>query len=312
MGQTMQSDEPLFDEIHGFLERQECHRSIRMQELRTFLQRVQAGYNELPYHGLEHVASVVRASIDMWERRGLSEAVRAAKSHQHDTLAVAFVTAAAVHDLEHQGLGNAFLVTSGHDFAIRHNDVSPNESHHLATAFELLRHHNFLSEWPRASFRLFRETVLKLVMCTDMTAHHSVAAALAAHTDSISCDTPLLMAVALKCADLTHIFLDPEAQTEWAHRLHQERRHEARAWKTIGLPPPTDLVADTAVDFATSQIVFLRSIVIPFAELVEAVLPKTASMLHAARHNSGVWRDRIYDARHNSRSESVATWYKYE
>ena len=40
--------------------------------------------------------------------------------------------AAIVHDLDHRGLNNDFLIKSCDPLALRYNDASPMENHHLA------------------------------------------------------------------------------------------------------------------------------------------------------------------------------------
>jgi len=45
---------------------------------------------------------------------------------------------AAVHDYEHGGLNNDFLIKTAHPLALRYNDQSPLENHHLSAAVQLL------------------------------------------------------------------------------------------------------------------------------------------------------------------------------
>jgi hypothetical protein len=44
----------------------------------------------------------------------------------------------AVHDFEHRGVSNDFLVKVADPLAIRYNDRSPQENHHAAASFTLL------------------------------------------------------------------------------------------------------------------------------------------------------------------------------
>ena len=48
------------------------------------------------------------------------------------------LVSATLHDYEHPGVNNAFLVLMNDEIAVRHNDVSVLENHHLAASFDLM------------------------------------------------------------------------------------------------------------------------------------------------------------------------------
>lgn len=64
-----------------------------------------------------------------------------------------------VHDFEHGGLTNDFLVNSLDLLAVRYNDRSPLENHHLAAAFTLMRkpEYDFVCNVPKAEFDRLRK-----------------------------------------------------------------------------------------------------------------------------------------------------------
>jgi len=43
--------------------------------------------------------------------------------------------AAAFHDYEHPGVNNPYLIATGDDMALKYNDISVLESHHVSAAF---------------------------------------------------------------------------------------------------------------------------------------------------------------------------------
>ena len=49
------------------------------------------------------------------------------------------IWSALVHDFEHGGLNNDFLIKTQHPLAITYNDQSPLENHHVSAASRLLR-----------------------------------------------------------------------------------------------------------------------------------------------------------------------------
>ena len=80
-----------------------------------------------------HVASVLQMSHMLLCHGGVLKN-KAMNRMQH----VATYWSALVHDHEHGGLNNDFLIKTRHPLAIMYNDTSPLENHHCASAFRLL------------------------------------------------------------------------------------------------------------------------------------------------------------------------------
>jgi hypothetical protein len=51
---------------------------------------------------------------------------------------MSYILAAACHDVDHPGVNNIFLIESRDKLAIRYNDISVLENHHVATTFDVL------------------------------------------------------------------------------------------------------------------------------------------------------------------------------
>lgn len=70
------------------------------------------------------------------------------------TLLASYI-AALVHDYEHSGFNNDFLIKNSHDLAVTYNLQSPLENHHLAasTRVFLQQRYNFLGVCPTAICR---------------------------------------------------------------------------------------------------------------------------------------------------------------
>lgn len=56
-----------------------------------------------------------------------------------------------IHDFEHRGVTNDFLVRTGDALALLYNDRSPHENHHLAASWGQLVEYNFLKALPLSS-----------------------------------------------------------------------------------------------------------------------------------------------------------------
>merc|ERR1719482_1457598 len=83
---------------------------------------------------------------------------------------MACLIAAAVHDFEHLGVSNDFLVRIGDQRAMMYNDQHVNENHHVAAAFAILSRPecNFVASLPHGDWRRLRSMVIELVLSTDM------------------------------------------------------------------------------------------------------------------------------------------------
>ena len=126
---------------------------MRIFKLSRFLHRVEEGYRTNPYHSRTHAADVLRTLHVLLHRGGL------VPGYADPTYLLASYLAAIIHDFEHVGLSNDFLVNTCDPLALRYNDKAPMENHHLAAAFSLMAHpeYNFLASIPKAEFSRLRK-----------------------------------------------------------------------------------------------------------------------------------------------------------
>lgn len=77
--------------------------------------------------------------------------------------------AALVHDVDHPGLGNGFLVNIKDELALLYNDQSVLANHSVAQAFILLKdvHLNIFGHLPPKDYKKVREIIIKMVLATD-------------------------------------------------------------------------------------------------------------------------------------------------
>jgi cAMP-specific phosphodiesterase 4 len=81
----------------------------------------------------------------------------------------------AIHDHEHPGFNNVYMVDTSDELAIRYNDQSVLENHHVASAFRLIRTEelDFMRSLEKEDQKLMRKKLIGLVLATDMSKHFS-------------------------------------------------------------------------------------------------------------------------------------------
>ena len=86
---------------------------------------------------------------------------------------LAALLASAVHDYEHPGVNNSFLVRARHPIAIRYNDFSVLENHHVSAAFHTMMHQKVdpLSSLSETQYQQVRKMMITMILATD-TANH--------------------------------------------------------------------------------------------------------------------------------------------
>ena len=146
------------------------HFGLNELKLARVLRRIEDGYPDNPYHNRTHAADVLQSMHVMLTRGGVGAAVQDKLCH------LAAYMSAMVHDFEHGGLNNDFLVKSSDILAIRYNDKSPLENHHLAGAFSVMRlpECNFMDSMTNDSVETFRRLTIDMVLATDMKQHFNI------------------------------------------------------------------------------------------------------------------------------------------
>jgi hypothetical protein len=155
-----------------------------IEQLREFCRRMLKGYKEVPYHNREHAYHVVLSTNKLVDMMISGE--NAGKSYhkggkpfityglRNDSLALlSLLTAALVHDVEHQGIPNRQLALEDDRLAVLYNDQSMAENWSLYVAFSEFLQDEFqpLRETllPKAEdYRLFRKHIINLVLSTDI------------------------------------------------------------------------------------------------------------------------------------------------
>ncbi|OQS06225.1 3'5'-cyclic nucleotide phosphodiesterase [Thraustotheca clavata] len=244
-----------------------------------------------PYHNAMHAASVV------WDVHQLLMRVTRLKPLQIYSL----LLAAAVHDVDHPGVNNTFLINSNHPLALQYSDDSVLERMHLARAFEISRKpgcnpfHNLSSEYRGQC----RQMIIQLVLATDLAKHVQHVNHLKSKTYGTTPETRYLddeytMRTLLMMADIGHAMHPFDLHHKWSTLIQEEfyRQGDAEIAQKMPVTPLCQRKESSTSKFAKSQLGFFEFIVTPLYTMAAAVVEFTniQDILDRVEDNAAAWR----------------------
>ncbi|KAG2436688.1 hypothetical protein HXX76_006216 [Chlamydomonas incerta] len=296
---------------------------IKPAILARLLRALEAGYQGNPYHNATHAADVLQT---------LHVIIHGAQLHVHylDKLGLlAAYFAAIVHDHNHPGLTNDFLVATHDMLAIRYNDKSPLENHHAASCFGLMALQpelDALAPLSKTDRGTFRKQVIEMVMGTDMKQHFAILAHFntvhrlasysvqsakprasgglerAARTVSTSAASTvnaprpideterlLTLQVALKVADIGHLGEEIEVHCRWLGVLEEEFFNQGDRERALGLPI-SPLFDRTKQGVSKSQVGFYDFVGLPLIHAVSSAFAGARPLMSCFLANYDHWK----------------------
>ncbi|GAA6086154.1 cAMP-specific 3',5'-cyclic phosphodiesterase 4B isoform X3 [Tachysurus ichikawai] len=196
----------------------------------TYVMTLEDHYHaNVAYHNSLHAADVTQSTHVLLSTPALDAVFT-------DLEILAALFAAAIHDVDHPGVSNQFLINTNSELALMYNDESVLENHHLAVGFKLLHEDNCdifqnLSKRQRQSLR---KLVIDMVLATDMSKHMSLLADLKTmvETKKVTSSGVLLLdhytdriqvlRNMVHCADLSNPTKPLAVYRQWTERIMEE------------------------------------------------------------------------------------------
>ncbi|EGF79038.1 hypothetical protein BATDEDRAFT_12624, partial [Batrachochytrium dendrobatidis JAM81] len=153
--------------------------------------------------------------------------------------------AALIHDYDHPGVSNNFLIQTNDRLAMLYNDKSILENHHCSAAFNVLIQpkNHFLESLDRKPYKLFRANVVEMVLATDLTQHFSLLTTFKKKVNAFEWfildwkdDRLTLMQMLMKCADVSNPTKAWPLYQEWITRITEEFFNQGDRESALGLP----------------------------------------------------------------------------
>lgn len=258
---------------------------IPTQEFMNYFRALENGYRDIPYHNRIHATDVLHA---VWylTTRPIPGLQQSHDNHEAQTEAdsdgrlgsgqiayissksccipdesygclssnipalelMALYVAAAMHDYDHPGRTNAFLVATNAPQAVLYNDRSVLENHHAASAWNLYLsrpEYNFLLNLDHVEFKRFRFLVIEAILATDLKKHFDFLAEFNAKANDVNSngiewtsenDRLLVCQVCIKLADINGPAKARDLHLRWTEGIVNEFYEQGDEEATLGLP----------------------------------------------------------------------------
>uniref|UniRef100_A0A8C0YCX8 Phosphodiesterase n=1 Tax=Cyprinus carpio carpio TaxID=630221 RepID=A0A8C0YCX8_CYPCA len=259
----------------------------------TFLMTLEDHYHpDVAYHNNIHAADVVQSTHVLLSTPALEEVFT-------DLEIMAALFASAIHDVDHPGVSNQFLINTNSELALMYNDASVLENHHLAVGFKLLQEENCdifhnLSKKQRQSLR---QMTIDMVLATDMSKHMNFLADLKTMVETKKVtslgvllldnysDRIQVLQNMVHCADLSNPTKPLELYREWTDRIMVElfSQGDRERDKGIDISPMCD---KHTASVEKTQVGFIDYIVHPLWETwADLVHPDAQDILDTLEDN---------------------------
>ncbi|XP_063802548.1 cGMP-inhibited 3',5'-cyclic phosphodiesterase 3B [Pseudophryne corroboree] len=285
---------------------------IPQREFRNFFRALENGYRDIPYHNRVHATDVLHAvwylttrpvpgfqelssdEADSDNVMGPAHVYLSSKScpitdANYGNLAanipalelMALYVAAAMHDYDHPGRTNAFLVATNAPQAVLYNDRSVLENHHAASAWNLFLSqpdYNFLTYLDHVQFKRFRFLVIEAILATDLKKHFDFLAEFNAKVNDVNSngidwsnenDRLLVGQVCIKLADINGPAKKRELHLKWTEGIVNEFYEQGDEEASLGLPV-SPFMDRSAPQLAKLQESFITHIVGPLCNSYDA------------------------------------------
>ncbi|XP_015259897.1 PREDICTED: cAMP-specific 3',5'-cyclic phosphodiesterase 4C-like isoform X1 [Cyprinodon variegatus] len=259
----------------------------------TYVMTLEDHYHgNVAYHNSLHAADVAQSTHVLLSTPALDAAFT-------DLEILAALFAAAIHDVDHPGVSNQFLINTNSELALMYNDESVLENHHLAVGFKLLHQENcdIFQNLTKRQRQSLRKLVIDMVLATDMSKHMTLLADLKTmvETKKVTSSGVLLLdhyterIQVLKnmvhCADLSNPTKPLPLYRQWTERIMEEFFRQGDRERERGMEISAMCDKHTA-SVEKSQVGFIDYIVHPLWETwADLVHPDAQEILDTLEEN---------------------------
>ena len=157
--------------INFLMDRHDFYTKLKIvkNKFRKYSIVIQSMYNPIAYHNKTHASDVWQTwyyFLTTWKFKE--------KGEMTDLEMWVLLISGFVHDTDHPGYNNQYMVSTRDKIALRYNDKSVLENHHISVAFSTMLKSSetrIFENFTNEEFKIMRENMIDLVLATDNIRH---------------------------------------------------------------------------------------------------------------------------------------------
>lgn len=263
--------------------------NVPFEKLTQFICSLRQCYNTVPYHNWTHACDVTQFVFSCIIRGKLRQYI-------NDIEIFALLLASICHDVDHEGLNNAFHRKAKTQLGLLYNDKPTMEMHHCATALKLLSmpEHNILEGLENYTDKVhFYEFFISLILATDMDKHFQYIKdfeAISKEFDKRNDIHRLILAqIVIKSGDLSNTARSFDTASRSAKLLMEEFFLQGDIESSLGVEVTPMCSRSEAQHISFSQISFYGVIAAPLFSVLGKFVPSLMDNLEKLEENKNQW-----------------------
>ncbi|GFY42749.1 hypothetical protein TNIN_405531 [Trichonephila inaurata madagascariensis] len=299
---TFSSQRPLTAVVYQIFRERDLLKTFKIpsKTLLNYLMTLEDHYLKVPYHNRLHACDVTQSVHVLLSSPALESVFT-------DLEILATLFAAAVHDVDHPGVTNQYLINSSSELALMYNDLSVLENHSLAVGFKLLQDEScdIFHNLNKKQKQSLRKMAIDLVLATDMSKHMSLLADMKTMVETMKVagsgvllldnytERIQVLQNMIHCADLSNPTKPLEIYKTWVELITEEFFEQGDREREEGLDisPMCDRHNAT---IEKSQVGFIDYIVHPLWETwADLVHPDAQDILDTLEENRDYYQNLI-------------------
>ena len=294
---TMAHGFPLVAVTYVILQTHDLFKKCKIEEgtFLNYIAEVESAYRDNPYHNSVHAADVVFNANYLLSCEAFKGALQ-------DWMILGLIIAAAIHDCDHPGRNNKFLINTKNELALTYNDESVLENHHCATGFKLMKNAkcNVFVNFSSKAYSMTRRLIIDLVLATDMNKHLIIIGKLKTTIESFrikdseelelsSSNFSDILHALLHCADLANPAKPLDIAIQWSRNIAEECYQQGDEERRLGLELSHMCDRHNPI-FEKNQFTFITFVALPLWEAwSELVYSHATIMLDHLATNRNYW-----------------------